>query len=387
MKIEKRIVDAKRGIVQITTSDTRWYQIREPKKGEFLTQDDFYPSITWIGSYYPKTIRYMRWLADKGWDKAEEVKNLAAEKGSREHNACADLVKGVKIKIDSQYSDSEGEVKELTGEEYAGIMSFKEWLDEEQPQILGLDYTILNHKYRYAGTVDIKCRIKSDNYQSVWIIDLKTSQDIWPSHEIQVSAYKAADPEVQKIAILQIGYNRNKTKKYKFTEISDQFNLFLSTKNIWAKEQSDFVIPQKDYPTELTWKRERTYPTGENHPNWKGDLVKYNKLHEWIQKNWVKPDICENCNEKSKLDWANVSGEYKRSDRKDWKALCRKYHVKMDWTLEKSASRSATMKNYANSLKGKLEMKRRGAIANENRAILKKSLVKKAKRAVKSKTT
>lgn len=256
MKIEKRIVDAKRGIIQVTTPDTRWYQIREPKKGELLTQDFFYKSVTWVGSYYPKTTRYMRWLAEKGWDKAEEVKNEAAEKGSRVHHACNDLLNGQEVKMDDKYSDSEGEVKELSAEEYGIIMSFKEWLEEEQPIVLGTEYTLLNHEHKFGGTVDIKCRIKSDNYQNVWIVDIKTSQDIWPSHEIQVSAYKASDPEVQKIAILQIGYNRNKTKKYKFTEIEYQFDLFLAAEKIWAKEQSTVLVPQREYPLSLKWIRQ-----------------------------------------------------------------------------------------------------------------------------------
>lgn len=253
MKIEIKIVNKKSGIVQVTCPDERWYQVSGQDGKRLLTQDDFYPSVTWISSYYPKGKRYEKWIGDKGWDKAEEIKNLAAEKGSRDHHACTDLLLGLEVKMDAKYPDSEGEVKELTVVEYADIMSFNEWLYEEQPVILDVNYTILNHRLKYGGTVDFKCRIKSDDYKFIHIVDIKTSQDIWPSHEIQISAYKEADPEVQKIDILQIGYNRNKIKKYKLTEIVPQFDVFLAARTIWAKEQSNVLIPQREYPLSLKW--------------------------------------------------------------------------------------------------------------------------------------
>ena len=63
MKIERRTVDAERGIVQITTSDSRWYLVQ--KKDE---PERYIPSVTWICSYYPTGIGFMKWLAEKGWD-------------------------------------------------------------------------------------------------------------------------------------------------------------------------------------------------------------------------------------------------------------------------------------------------------------------------------
>ncbi|MBK7381687.1 MAG: hypothetical protein IPJ03_22365 [Ignavibacteriales bacterium] len=90
-------------------------------------------------------------------------------------------------------------------------------------------------------------------------------------------------------------------------------------------------------------------PKGEKHHRWKGDNTSYGKIHLWIEKNWEKPDHCEHCNKKRKLDWANISKEYKRSDRNDWIALCRSCHVKMDWTKERSERMSDQQKKYANS--------------------------------------
>lgn len=259
MKKEIRIVDKEKGIVQITLPDERWYQRRQPADGTFLEQDDFYPSVTWITSYYPKGYGYEKWLADKGIDKAEEIKNEAGQKGSRVHKACGELMLGNEVRMEDKYANDDGELAELSAEEYGIVMSFRKFLDDEQPFILGVEYTLLNHEHKFGGTVDMKCRLKSDGYESIWILDIKTSKDIYPSHELQVSAYKETDEEVQRIGIIQVGYKRNKNG-YKLTEIEPQFPLFLNVKGIWAKEQSMVQIPQREYPLSLHWEPVKMIP-------------------------------------------------------------------------------------------------------------------------------
>lgn len=241
MKIETRKVDNERGIVQITTSDERHY----------LVGDKYYPSVTWICGYYPKGIGYMKWLSEHGWDEAEALKVAAGEEGSKIHRAISDILNGKTVKIDDKYSDNDGnEPKELTAIEYEAIMSFVSWLNETQPEVLKVDYTLVNEQEGYAGTIDMKLRINGE----IWIVDIKTSKDIYPSHELQVSAYKKADPECQKIAILQVGYTRNKAK-FKFTEIEDQYPLFQAAKAIWTKETAGVQPQQKDFPLELAWQK------------------------------------------------------------------------------------------------------------------------------------
>lgn len=65
-----------------------------------------------------------------------------------------------------------------------------------------------------------------------------------------------------------------------------------------------------------------------------GKNTKYRMLHFWVENRLGKPSKCHHCGttEKEKVyDWANVSGEY-RKDIKDWLRLCRKCHLRMDWT-------------------------------------------------------
>lgn len=249
MKIERKelkTIDGK-DILQVTTEDERFY----------LVDGVYVPSVTWIASYYPKGSAYVRWVAEHGYSEAELIKQEAATKGSKVHQAVTDILNGLEVKHDAKYMNNEKDVlEELTAVEYGAVMDFTEWLNETQPELLAVDYTIVGDGY--AGTVDFKVRIKGE----VWIVDLKTSQDIWPSHELQVSAYKHADSrtepveeKVDRIAILQVGYRRNKIKHYKFTEIEDQFSLFLDVKNIWAKETAGQQPSQKDFPLSLAWKK------------------------------------------------------------------------------------------------------------------------------------
>ncbi|HKF48298.1 MAG TPA: hypothetical protein VKB38_13130 [Terracidiphilus sp.] len=243
MKIETRRVDDERGIVQITTSDERWYQI----------DDKFYPSVTWICGYYPKGIGYMKWLSEHGWDEAEAVKQAAGEKGTKVHKAISDILMGRTVKIGDKYSADGREPEELTAIEYEAIMSFVNWLNETQPEVMAIDYALVNEEEGYAGTIDMKLKIEGE----VWIVDIKTSKDVYPSHELQLSAYKKADLECQRIAILQVGYTRNKAK-YKFTEIEDQYPLFQAAKAIWARETAGVHPQQKDFPLELVWDKTKT---------------------------------------------------------------------------------------------------------------------------------
>ena len=68
---------------------------------------------------------------------------------------------------------------------------------------------------------------------------------------------------------------------------------------------------------------------------WVGDKIGYTGLHGWIKRNKPKSMFCEKCGKiTSKLDCANISGEYKR-DISDFRWLCRKCHMQEDGRLNK----------------------------------------------------
>ncbi len=241
-KITKQVKD---NIVQVTIADERWY-VKTDDNGN----DIYVPSVTWVCGHYPKGVAFYKWLANHGWDEAEAIKNAAADKGSKIHLAIVDLINGEEVGMDRKYKDSQdGEAKELELEEYEALLSFAEWYKATKPKITVNEQVVFSDKFGYAGTVDLIAEIDGEK----WIIDFKTGQYIWPEYELQLSAYRNAWQEMEiekeeyKLAILQLGYRMNK-RKYKFTEIKDKFNLFLSAREIWANETEGQKPLQKDLP-------------------------------------------------------------------------------------------------------------------------------------------
>ena len=248
--MRKEIRKMKDGILQVTTTDERWY-IKEGKdKKTGLPTYDYVPSVTWIAEHYPKGIAFYKWLASKGWDEAQALKEAAGDKGSKVHFAICKLIDGKEIKIDSKIlNPSTEKEEELSLEEYGAVMAFVQWYKDVNPIIVEREFTVWGDGY--AGTADLFCRIKD----KLTIVDFKTSQYIWPSHELQISAYKHALGKEVNLAILQLGYRRNE-KKYKFTEVNDCYDLFLAAKSIWERETKGISPLQKDYPLTLTLNKE-----------------------------------------------------------------------------------------------------------------------------------
>src|SRR3990167_10782929 len=274
MKKIIREVDKNRGIVQITVSDERWY-LKPGKNAETgIPEYTPVPSVTWIAGHWPKGVGFYKWLADKGWDEAEAVKSAAGDKGSVVHLAIEMILNGEEFRVDTKVQDKskskegEYEVRDLTYEELLCVKSFMDWFNEVKPKILATETTIFSDIHGYAGTVDFVCRIDGVPY----VIDFKTSKQVWKEHELQISAYRVAlencenslkDKEGKMIdmsglqtAILQVGYERNKAG-YKFTEIEDAFPMFQVAKQIWKSEIGDNHpgFTKRDFPLILANKK------------------------------------------------------------------------------------------------------------------------------------
>src|SRR3989344_401389 len=257
--MKKEIKKIKKGVIRITSLNERWYAkiSINPKTG--LKEYVYYPSSTWVSSYYPKGTYFYKWLAGKGWSEAESIKQAASDKGSRVHYACEDLDKGKHIKItDKYFNPSTKQKEELSKEEVDCIISYRDFLDEIKPVLLTQEITSFGDFY--AGTIDKIFTINNGKNIQVWIVDLKTSQSIWPEHQLQISSYShmqidykklgISDKEWKnrKLALLQIGYKKNR-KGYKFTEVEDKYHLFENAYKVWKNENSEKKPKERDYPS------------------------------------------------------------------------------------------------------------------------------------------
>lgn len=243
MKIEVvQIVD--RDTIRVTTTDERWYRKIED------VEKQWYPSTTWITSSHPKNTAFWKWLASKGWDEAERLKVAGGNRGSKVHKAIEAALRFQPVSFDSRFGNGTGIDDELTSEEYECFLAFCDWYDAFKPKILAIETVVFSPEsvlpMRYAGTVDFVCEIKGQ----VYIVDFKTSQNIWPEYRLQLSAYKHAlsDYKNVKLAILQVGVRANKHQKWRFTEVEDEFDLFAAVYKIWESEYGSVTPYQRDYP-------------------------------------------------------------------------------------------------------------------------------------------
>ena len=70
---------------------------------------------------------------------------------------------------------------------------------------------------------------------------------------------------------------------------------------------------------------------GDRHHAWRGDAVGYGPMHSWLSRHYTHAAACDECGDADRpLQWANVSGEYRREDRDDWRSLCPSCHKLFD---------------------------------------------------------
>jgi len=274
MKKEIRVADEEKNLIQVTTYDERWYAKPSNDISTKLPTFKFVPSVTWVASFYPKGTFFYKWLAEKGWDEAEAIKIAAGNKGSKVHLAIADIMLGKEVRIDSKYPNREkGIDEELTLEEVDCIQSYLAWKAEVEEkhdlEVVAFEVAIFSDIHNYAGTIDFICKLTNKETKEVnyWLIDFKTGQSIWFESEMQISAYRESiingengfqklPPDADlKLGILQLGYRMNK-KRFKFTEITPCFDMFLVSKKIWEKEAGKQTVHQKDYPVVISPARE-----------------------------------------------------------------------------------------------------------------------------------
>lgn len=246
------------GIVRVTTVDERWYGRTSTDPLTALPTLAWVPSVTWIAGHYPKGIGFYKWLASTGWDEAESIKTAAGDKGSRVHHAIVDLIDGHEVPMEAKIAGSDGLEVELSLEEYDCLRSFCDFWATHKPVTMAREVTVFGDGY--AGTVDWVGMLTAPpkGYPAgPWLLDWKTSKEVWPEYELQVSAYAHAElgmgilqEGIMQLGILQLGYRRNKAG-WKLTPVPDQYPLFLAAKQIWAKETEGQAPLQRDYPMTL----------------------------------------------------------------------------------------------------------------------------------------
>lgn len=221
----KNIIKYNNNWEQITIEDQRFYK----------NKDDYYPSVTYILSYYPKGKHFEKWLKENG-ENADDIAKESATSGHKVHHAIENLLKEKEISwIKDGYS-------QYSLYEWKMILSFTEFWNLYKPNLVHSEFHIFSNKYKYAGTIDLVVEIDS----KLWILDMKTTNSLHTTNDLQLAAYKEAWDEFHDRKIDNYGILWLKSKSRKINKDKMQGNGWALVQSERSHEEN-FDIFSKTY--------------------------------------------------------------------------------------------------------------------------------------------
>lgn len=151
--------------------DQRYYKVND---------EVFFPSVTTILEAYPKPAALFEWLKENGKN-SDELRDAAADVGSNVHKAIEDYDEGKEI----CWADSYGR-PQYSLMEWQLICRYVAFAQKVNYELISNETSYCSNVLMYGGTIDKVCAFNG----KVWLIDNKTSNSIYDSHWLQLSAYK-----------------------------------------------------------------------------------------------------------------------------------------------------------------------------------------------------
>lgn len=239
---------------QITVLDNRFY-----------TNDNksYYPSVTTILEVYPKGFGFEQFLKDVG-SNAKEIVERAAEQGSKVHAATEHLHTGSPLK----WADEEGKPI-YTLKEWEMILKFKAFWDKYKPELIANEKSFCSESLGFGGTLDRVIMLAGVRF----LVDIKTSNYLHKSHELQLAAYATLWNElnpsqpIEQTAILWLNASTRTEKtdlekhiyqgsgwqlKCFDRHYTDSFRIFQHTHALWKEENPVYKPLNQIYPDTIT---------------------------------------------------------------------------------------------------------------------------------------
>ena len=222
------------------------------------SDDLYYPSVTTILQYMPKNKFFDNWLKDVGHN-ADLIMRKAGKEGTQVHEAAESLVLGKEVNWMDDYGNAK--YSQLVWEM---ILKFYDFWSTYKPELISTEEFVFSDKHKYAGTADLLVKMDGET----WLLDLKTSNNLHRSYNLQLAAYAKAIEEVKGIKIDRTGIiwlkssTRSSSKKkgvYQgkgwqiktIDEIDYNFDLFLTIYKLYLLENPNTQPIYKSYPTTL----------------------------------------------------------------------------------------------------------------------------------------
>ena len=143
------------------------------------------------------------------------------------------------------------------------ILKFADFWNTYKPELIATEYHLFSDVHEYAGTADLVIKL----FDKVWLVDIKTSNSIHTSYDLQLASYAMAWNEthnepIEATAILWLKSSaRSAGKKdkiqgkgWELREISDiekNFSMFKSIYDIYKLENPDSKPVTETLPTSI----------------------------------------------------------------------------------------------------------------------------------------
>jgi len=243
----KRIVEYSEGDKQVNVLDQRFYR----RNGEY------YPSVTSVLNYFPKNHFFQTWLKDVGHN-ADVIASKAAGEGTQVHNAIESFLKGNEIQWINEYGEAQYNL-----DVWKMILKFADFWNTHKPELITTEYHLFSDAHKYAGTADLVIKINNQ----LWLVDIKTSNSLHTSHNLQLAAYAMAwnethDSLIERTGILWLkastrgeGKGDNiQGKGWQLKVIDDigtNFAMFKNVYELYKLENPDFKPMTELLPTSV----------------------------------------------------------------------------------------------------------------------------------------
>jgi len=164
-----RILEISDDAQQITLPDSRYYR----RNGKY------YPSVTYVLGYYPKGKFFENWLKQVGFASDYIVKK-AAEEGTQVHELCEVYLNGEELR----FLDDKGRPQH-NPDVWQMFLRFVEFWETIKPTLIETEVHLFSDVLKVAGTCDLIVEING----KLWLLDLKTSNQLQTTYELQTAVY------------------------------------------------------------------------------------------------------------------------------------------------------------------------------------------------------
>ena len=164
-----RILEISDDHKQITLPDSRYYR----RNGQY------YPSVTYVLGYYPKGKHFEEWLKNMGRS-ADYIVRKAAEDGTKVHEMAESYLNGEEVSFLNQYG-----TPQYDPDIWLMFLRFVEFWETYNPKLIETEVHLFSDELKVAGTCDLVCEIED----KIWLLELKTSNHVQPTYEIQTAVY------------------------------------------------------------------------------------------------------------------------------------------------------------------------------------------------------